>query len=80
LASHDKLRKNLRAFAEEKGLTVDPSLLSQAEELQQIVVDYRDKQVEHHKNPRTIHSLGYTEGGPMLVTSTTTTTNPMRWS
>ncbi len=70
LESHDKLRRHLRAFAEQKGLTLNPGFVSQAENLQQTVVEYRDKQVEHQKNPRTTHVLGYETGGPIQMFST----------
>jgi hypothetical protein len=70
LASHDCLRKNLRAFANQKGLAVDAEFLETAERLQRDIVEFRDKQVEHQTNPRATRGLQYTQDGPVRVSCT----------
>lgn len=72
LNSHDKLTKYVEQYASLKGLAPLPrSLLALIKELKQKVCDYRDKQIEHENNPRTIKGTMYmTDGGPSWIATT----------
>lgn len=59
LLSHDKLIKHFEKFATQKELVVPADLLALARKLRDILVDYRDKQIEHHWEPRSTAGLYY---------------------
>jgi hypothetical protein len=50
--SHDKLIGCFERFVAARGLSIPPGLLALAKKLKTVLVDYRDKQIEHFHNPR----------------------------
>jgi hypothetical protein len=70
LRSHDFLVKNFNKFSQQKALIVPPDLLGKAIKLKEQIADFRDKQIEHNRNPRTIMgtSFGSPDGVVMFLT------------
>jgi hypothetical protein len=59
LASHDKLTKNWERFRSAKGLDCPSGFSESLVFLKERIADYRDKQVEHLRNPRALKSTSY---------------------
>jgi hypothetical protein len=62
LSKHSKLEEALPRFAEQKGLTLAPSLTERVAELTRRVSDYRDKRITHDHSPRTSRGTAYDLG------------------
>jgi hypothetical protein len=71
LASHDRLTKNWGRFRSAKGLDCPLGLSESLVLLKERIADYRDKQVEHLRNPRALKSTSYHRdtGQTRLVTT-----------
>ena len=52
LASHDKLAKYLERYLDNKGLTIDPSIMEKVTQLKTDVSDFRDYQISHVEESR----------------------------
>lgn len=63
LISHNELRKSYKKFANEKGITIPKELGGNLERLQTTVVDYRNKQVAHLRNPRVLKGTAFDKLG-----------------
>jgi hypothetical protein len=62
LSRHSKVEEALPRFAEQKGLTLAPSLTERVAELTRRVSDYRDKRITHDHSPRTSRGTAYDLG------------------
>jgi len=60
LASHDKLTKSNERFRAAKGLVYPPGFTDSLVFLKEQIADYRDKQVEHLRNPRIVKATSHT--------------------
>ena len=69
LLSHAKLAKHIEAYAEQKQLAVDGALLRQIATLETVICNYRDKQISHHYNLRTIHATSWQSEGGVKISS-----------
>lgn len=70
LASHNKLTNNYERFASEKGIVYPARFADILAQLQEHISEYRDKQITHLKNPRSIRGTSFGEGGETrIVTS-----------
>jgi hypothetical protein len=56
LDSHDDLVKRFEKFARTYDLQVMPTFLKIAQSLKKRIADFRDYQIAHKKNPRTMHA------------------------
>jgi hypothetical protein len=63
LDSHDDLTKRIERYAAQHQVTLPTGFTKRAEQLKSDVSDYRDQQIAHHKNPRTIRGIGYNQEG-----------------
>lgn len=59
LSKHSQLEDALPGFAEQKGLTLSPSLIERVNEVAGRVSDYRDTQITHGHSPRTMRGTAY---------------------
>jgi len=60
LDSHDDVVKNIKKYAEIKGLiAISNDTMQLIKELKQNVSDYRDYEIAHEKNPRTTKGTGF---------------------
>lgn len=65
LISHDKLRKKIKRYAEIKKLTPPPpDLISLTDTLQKEVVGYRDKEINHERETRSVFGTAFSLGKP----------------
>jgi hypothetical protein len=63
LDSHDDLTKRIESYARHRELVLLPDFSQRARQLKSEVSDYRDQQIAHHKNPRTIRGIGFNQEG-----------------
>jgi hypothetical protein len=70
LASHNKLVKNIERFAHTKGAAIHPELLSAATALKEQIADFRDKQIAHNRNPRTVVGTIWSSRGDVRLAAT----------
>lgn len=56
LKSHRMTCKNLTKYAELKNLTIPDGYMALAQQILDTIVEYRDKQITHLKNPRALHA------------------------
>jgi hypothetical protein len=70
LASHNKLVKNIERFAQMKGAAIAPGVLAAATSLKEQVADFRDKQIAHNRNPRTVVGTSWSSRGDVRLTET----------
>lgn len=54
LDSHDLFTKNIQKYSSAKGITLSNDLIYLARKLKEDISDFRDYQIAHHKNPRTV--------------------------
>ena len=65
LASHNKLVDHIEGFCSAKELDRPSGLKSKAEGLEKLLSEYRDKQIAHQWNPRTVRGIVHsTKGSP----------------
>lgn len=70
LKSHRKACKHLTQYADLKNLTIPEGYMALAQKLLDTVVEYRDKQITHLKNPRALRaSLIHPDLGVQIATS-----------
>jgi hypothetical protein len=71
LDSHDDLVKNIEGFSAIHEISLQPNIMLSAYALKSSVGDFRDYQIAHHKNPRTVrsHLLSPVSGPTMVLTS-----------
>ena len=70
LDSHDDLTKRIDRYAIHHRLELPTGFTERASHLKSEVSDYRDQQIAHHKNPRTIRGIGFNqEGATRMVSS-----------
>ena len=73
--SHDNLVKYFSRYTEAKGLSFPTGFLELSQKLKDLVSEYRDKHIAHHKNPRRMVGIIWsTEGNIQLMP---TYVNPM---
>lgn len=70
LSSHNKLAKNLPVYVERKALTIDPSFPKAAAGLKSQIAHFRDKQIAHHQNPRTVVGTTWSAQGEARLIAT----------
>jgi hypothetical protein len=70
LSSHAKMIKNISGYAEIIGIKSIGSLKYKADELNKTITDYRDKEITHQNNPRTIRGTGYSRDGDTTISTT----------
>jgi len=70
LSSHKKLLKNVNDYATKIGIKGISPLLSKGTKIYVFITDYRDKQITHQKNPRTIRGTGFDEEGETNILTT----------
>ena len=71
LRSHDRLVKHFTAYAIAKGLTLPDSFVPHIHHLKEMISDFRDKQIAHAHNLRTIRGTGIDPENRVILTSTT---------
>jgi len=67
LHSHHKLCLNLAQYGAEKMLVLPDEMSQLAQMLQDIVVEYRDKNITHFKNPRAAHATLFSANGEVQI-------------
>jgi len=72
LASHDKLTKSNERFRAAKGLVYPPGFTDSLVFLKEQIADYRDKQVEHLRNPRIVKATSFDDTGQTRLVTTHT--------
>lgn len=72
LDSHDDLAKNIGDYAEKKQLKVPPGMLDSADSLKKDISDFRDYQIAHEKNPRSMRgtAFSFTDGRASMISTT----------
>lgn len=66
--SHDNLVKHFDKYRDAKGLNIPNEFTELAATLKETVSDFRDKQIEHHRNPRRTVGIAWTSDGNLRLT------------
>jgi len=70
LASHDRFLKSIIQYQKIKGLVLDERVILIAKNLKKQIADYRDKQISHQQNPRTIVGTAWSATADVRIFTT----------
>ena len=67
LRSHDRLVADFAKYSALKSLSVPGEFMELAANLKETISDFRDKQIEHHRNPRRTMGIAWSEDANLLM-------------